>query len=333
MVQDLNFKLGFELPKESKLNKADTSKLYDVIIIGAGPAGMTATIYCARKKLNTLVLTKDLGGQVLSTSWIENYTGYQYISGKELADKFAEQIKQFSVDFEQCSVELLKHSDSQTFSVITNEKTEYRSKAVVISSGKRSRMLNVPGEKELGGRGVTYCSICDAPLFKDQNVAVIGGGNSAVTAAIDLLSYAKHIDLINNLSYLQADTVLTEQIKSPILNLYLGYKVNKIIGENRVTGISISPVEKSDNIEKVLDIGGVFIEIGLIPNVEFVKDLIDLNNWNEIIVDCVCATSVTGLFAAGDVTSVPEKQIIVACGEGAKAALGVYKYLLTNKLL
>ncbi|HAX61243.1 MAG TPA: thioredoxin-disulfide reductase [Elusimicrobia bacterium] len=315
--------------------------MYDVAIIGSGPAGMTATVYCSRKKLDTLLITKDIGGQVLLTSGIENYMGYQYVTGKELSDKFFGQIAQFPIallsDISVCKLKLSKGN----FSLSCGEK-KFSAKSVIITTGKRSKELGVPGEKELLGRGVAYCATCDAPLFKDRIVAVIGGGNSALTAAIDLLSYSTKIYLINVADTIQGDPVLIEKIsaaggsadfyggkKSGKVEIIFDSEITEIKGEKTVEAISLKNI-KTQQIRQI-SVGGVFIEVGLTPNSEFVKGILHLNASGEIIIDCNSRTSVPGVFAAGDVTSVQDKQIIIAAGEGAKAALSAYRYLLEKK--
>ncbi|HEC97506.1 MAG TPA: FAD-binding protein [Nitrospirae bacterium] len=304
--------------------------MYDFIIIGAGPAGMTAAVYAARKKLDILVISKDVGGQPLLTSGIENYMGYQYVTGPELMRKFEEQVKQFPVALLIDEKASNLTTDDKGFIVSTTTDKKFKSRSVIIASGKRPRPLNVPGEKELVGRGVSYCATCDAPLFGEMDVAVIGGGNSALTAVIDLLKYAGRIYLIEVMPTLTADLTLIERAKkSDKVEFYPGHLVKEIRGTDRVENIVIS--SKDGGEDKTLSVSGVLVEIGLIPNSEFAKGLVKLNHLQEIAVDCECKTSVEGIFAAGDVTNVPEKQIIVAAGEGAKAALSTYNYLLQKK--
>jgi len=319
----------FEVPKDLKITSPSSDKLYDVVIIGAGPAGMTATVYCARKKLDTLLVTKDIGGQVIWTSGIENYMGYQYITGSELSEKFYLQIGQFPIsllkDIDICKLEVLEDKFA-----VSCGKSKYYSKSIIIASGKRNRELGVSGEKEFLGRGVAYCSVCDAPLFKDKTVAVIGGGNSAMTAAIDLISYVSKLYIINIMDNLQGDEVLLERIKSSNkVEIILSSEALKINGKDKVEGITVKNRKTSEIREIYLN--GVFIEVGLIPNTEFVDKVLSVNDINEIVVDCNCRTSVKGIFACGDVTSILDKQIIIACGEGAKAALSAHRYLLGVK--
>jgi len=318
------------MPDEMQEQVSQSGEPYDLLIIGGGPAGMTAAVYSARKQLKTLLISKDLGGQLLLTSDIENYMGYQYISGRELTDKFKAQMEQFPiVDIVTGdSVEKLVDRGGEFLATTTNSR-EYTGKTAIIASGKRSRPLNVPGERELVGRGVSYCATCDAPLFKGKDVAIIGGGNSGLTAAIDLTGIANRIYVIDVNHTWQADPVLIEKTKgAENFTALLSHRVISIQGENTVTGITVESLETQES--KEFPVQGVFVEIGLIPNSEFAGDLVQLNKWGEIIVDCSCRTNVPGVFGAGDVTTVPAKQISVAIGEGAKSALSVHRYLLMN---
>jgi len=301
--------------------------MYELIIIGGGPAGMTAAVYAARKKVNTLLISGDIGGQGLTTWLVENYMGYQFIEGRELMQKFEEQVKQFPTDVK---VEVGKRAERLSkvdggFEVRTDRGETYQTKAVILATGKRPRQLNVPGEKELLGRGVTYCVICDGPLFADVKVAVIGGGNSALEAVDDMVKIADHVYLVS-LTPLTGDQILIDKAKSANnLTIFLEYEVLEINGESRVEGIKIRDLKSKQ--EKELDVGGVFVEIGLIPNSDLVKQLVTPNRLGEVEVNCGNETGVPGFFAAGDVTSVPDKQIVVAAGEGAKAALQAHRYL------
>ena len=301
--------------------------MYELIIIGGGPAGMTAAVYAARKKVNTLLISGDIGGQGLTTWLVENYMGYQFIEGRELMQKFEEQVKQFPTDVK---VEVGKRAERLSkvdggFEVRTDRGETYQTKAVILATGKRPRQLNVPGEKELLGRGVTYCVICDGPLFADVKVAVIGGGNSALEAVDDMVKIADHVYLVS-LTPLTGDQILIDKAKSANnLTIFLEYEVLEINGESRVEGIKIRDLKSKQ--EKELDVGGVFVEIGLIPNSDLVKQLVTPNRLGEVEVNCGNETGVPGFFAAGDVTSVPDKQIVIAAGEGAKAALQAHRYL------
>jgi len=297
----------------------------ELIIIGGGPAGMTAAVYAARKRIDALLLSKDIGGQVLWTASVENYMGYQYIEGIELMQKFEEQVKQFPLEQKigQGVVALSRRDIG--FEVSTDTGESYQTKAVIVATGKRPRPLNVPGEEHLRGRGVTYCAICDGPLFAGQKVAVIGGGNSALEATHDMVKIAEHVYLVS-LTSLTGSKILVDKVKdAPNLNVFMEHEVVVIEGESRVEAIVIRDLKSGE--EKRIEVGGIFIEIGLIPNSEFTSDIASLNKLGEIEVDCANETGIPGLFAAGDVTNVVEKQIVVAAGEGAKAALQAHKYL------
>lgn len=299
--------------------------MYELIIIGGGPAGMTAAVYTARKKLSALLISYDIGGQVLWTAGIENYMGYQFIEGPELMQKFEEQVKQFPLDIKTGErVSSLSQTNGR-FEVRTDKGEIYETKAAIIATGKRPRQLNVPGEEKLKGRGVTYCAICDGPLFAGENVAVIGGGNSALEAAEDMVKIAEHVYLVS-LTPLTGDQILIDKVTAANnLTMFLEHEVLEIKGESRVKGIKIMDLKSKQ--ERELDVGGIFIEIGLIPSSEPFKGIASLNSFGEIEVSCANETGVAGLFAAGDVTNVPEKQIVVAAGEGAKAALKAHRYL------
>ncbi len=299
--------------------------MYDLIIVGGGPAGLCASVYAARKQLKTLLISVDIGGQVNNTWGVENYLGYQVIEVPELISKFQTQVSRFPID------QKIGHRVSQLkkleggFEAMTEAGDRYQARAVILATGKKSRKLNVPGEAGLVGRGVTYCSICDGPVFAGQRVAVVGGGNSAITAALDMIKIAEHVDLVS-LTQLTADPILTSQLAgAKNLSTFIEYQTAGIEGKDLVAGMVIKDLKRGE--EKRLDVTGVFIEIGLVPNSESVKGLIELNRLGEVPVSCFAETTAPGLYAAGDVTDVPEKQIIIAAGEGAKAALQVHRYL------
>ena len=289
---------------------------YDLAIIGGGPAGLTAGIYAARKKVPALMLTGDIGGQMLWTSGIENYPGYNVIQGRELVEKFKAQVQQFPI-----SVALGQK--------VTKIGAEHFSRALLLSTGKRYKSLGVPGEKELIGKGVAFCATCDAPLFQDKVAAVVGGGNSALTSANDLLKYASKVYIVNIAPDMQGDAVLLEPLKkSDKVEFLMNTTVLAIHGKDKVESITLS--NNTNNQQQTTNVAGVFVEIGLIPNSEPFHGFVDLNERGEIVVDCACRTSRPGVFAAGDVTTVPQKQIIIAAGEGAKAALSAFDWLMRN---
>jgi alkyl hydroperoxide reductase subunit F len=296
--------------------------MYDLIIIGAGPAGITATVYAARKKMDFLVISGDIGGQAAWSGDIENYTGYQFITGPELASKFEEHMRKYGVAVKEAeSVLDLRKIDDKI--VVKTDKGQYESRTAIVASGKRSRELSVPGEKEFKNKGLTYCATCDGPLFADKDVAVIGGGNSALDAVLQLMKIARRIYLINIVPHLTGDPVMIDKVhESGIVTVMNNAKVLEITGGEMVSGIKV----RYDGEEKTLPVEGIFVEIGLMPNSHFAPDL-EKNALGEIKVDCHNRTNIPGIFAAGDVTDVPEKQIIIAAGEGSKASLSAFKYL------
>ncbi|MCX7927212.1 MAG: FAD-dependent oxidoreductase [Candidatus Omnitrophica bacterium] len=301
--------------------------MYDLIIVGAGPAGITAAVYAARKKINCLVLTKDIGGQAAWSADVENYTGYQFITGVELAKKFEEHIRQYDIPIHQ-EEEVIKLYKQDKAVIIETVKATYRAYTAIVASGKRSRELGVPGERQFLNRGVTYCASCDGPLFAQKDVVVIGGGNSALDAALQLVRFCNKVYILNNTDHLTGDEIAQEKLfKTANATVLNNTEVTAIEGEKFVSGI----VFRQNNQKKYLSVQGVFIEIGLIPNSEFVQG-VEKNSLGEIIVDCSNHTSVAGIFGAGDVTNVPEKQIIIAAGEGAKASLSVFRYLNQHNL-
>ncbi len=302
---------------------------YDLVIVGAGPAGMTAAVYSARKKISTLLISKDVGGQILMTADIENYMGFQFVTGKELTDKFYSMTRDSHLVQSEDEVALLEHIPPH-FKVTTCRGLVYLCWAVIVASGKRPRLLNVPGEKDFVGRGLSYCAVMDGASFEGQEVAVVGGGNSALQAACDLGKVAKRVHVISLYPW-KADPVTCDKVNClDNAEVYLGYTVARIHGQDCIEAVEIeSPASKD---KKCLQVAALFVEIGLVPNSEFIQGILQVNRWGEIPVNMKCETVIPGLFAAGDVTDVPEKQIIVAAGEGAKAALGAYEYLHKVKI-
>lgn len=301
-------------------------KIYDLVIIGAGPAGITAAVYAARKKMDSLVVTKDIGGQASLSGDIQNYTGYQFITGPELAIKFEEHMRKFNFDIKENEEVKELISEKGAFLVKT-DKDNYQAKTVIVASGKRSRELGVTGEREFRNKGLTYCATCDGPLFAERDVAVIGGGNSALDAVLQLTKIANKIYVINITDNLTGDGIMQEKIRvDNKVSIFNNSRVKEILGDSFVQAIKI----EEDKEEKVLDVQGIFVEIGLIPNSDFAPSL-EKNERKEIIVNQQNETNIPGIFAAGDVTNVPEKQIIIAAGEGAKAVLSTFRYLSTRK--
>jgi NADH-dependent peroxiredoxin subunit F len=299
--------------------------MYDLLILGGGPAGMTAAVYAARKNVRTLLLSSDLGGQLNWTLGIENYMGYQLVTGFELMEKFRTQVEQFPIELQTGETLVQLTQMEGGFEVATESHKTYQGKAVIVATGKRPRRLGVPGEELLIGRGVSYCAVCDGPFFKGLKVAVIGGGNSALEAVLDLLKIADHVFLVAH-EDLTGDQVLIDKVKdAPKLTTLLEHETLEIGGKDLVSGILLKDMKTGE--EKDLAVDGVFVEIGLIPNSGFARNIVTLNERGEIRVNCSCETAVPGLYAAGDVTDIPEKQIVVAAGEGAKAALQAHRYV------
>jgi len=306
--------------------------MYDTIIIGGGPAGVAAGIYAARKKLKTLLITTDFGGQSIVSDDIQNWIGTKSISGFELAKNLEEHLR----DQEEVTVKspekVLEIKEKGGLFLVTTNKDEYETKTVIITLGGRHRKLEVPGEKEFDGKGVVYCSTCDAPLFAGKAVAVVGGGNAGLEAAQDLVPYASEIYLLTHGSALRGDSVTIEDIKksNKLKEIIFNAEIIKINGENFVTGLVYK--DKKTNQEKEIIIQGVFVEIGAVPNSELVKELVDLNERGQIIINHKTGeTSHSGIFAAGDITDVAYQQNNISVGDGVKAALSAYSYLLKRK--
>ncbi len=299
--------------------------MYDLMIIGGGPAGLCAAVYAARKMLKTLLISVDFGGQPNTTTGIENYLGYQFIEGPELISKFYSQVKQFPLEQKIGAAVTRLDKVKRGFEAVTDAGERFQASAVIFATGKKPKKLNVPGEAEFAGKGVTYCEICDGPIFSGQKVAVIGGGNSALEAALDLLKMAEHVNLVS-LTTLTGDPLLINRLdEAKNVTVFTQHQVESIEGKDFVQSINIKNLLSGE--KKKLEVTGVFVEIGLVPNSEAIKHLIHLNKAGEVPVSCMCETTMPGLFAAGDVTDVPEKQIIIAAGEGAKAALQAHRYL------
>ncbi len=319
---ELNQKLGLA-------QQGPVSSLYDVVIIGGGPAGLSAAIYAARKILKTLVISKDIGGQVAWTYDVDNYLGFSQVDTADLIAKFEEHVEKYTVDKSigvgVNSIELT----GKIKRITTSDGKSYLARTAIIATGKRPRPLNVPGEKELVGMGVTYCSTCDAPLFADLDVAVAGGGNSALEAVIDLMKVAKNVYMVS-LTPLTGDQILQDKvIGSPKVEVFTEYKILRIVGDSAVEGIEIESLKTGE--VKRIDVQGIIVEIGLLPNSGMVIDTLETNSIGEIVVDSRCRTGISGVFACGDVTDVPFKQVIVAAGEGAKAALSAHDYIINQR--
>jgi len=301
------------------------NKTYNIVIIGVGPAGLSSAIYAARKKLKILILTDQTGGQALLTSSIENYAGIRSISGADLISAMKEQVENYGVKIiEGVKVkEILQNAGG--FEVKSQENS-YKTKTVLIATGKTPRKLHVPGEKELEGMGISFCSICDAPLYGGKDVAVVGGGNAGLDAAFDLTKYANKIYILEFSDKLLGDEATQEKLrKDDKVVFILNAETKEIKGKDKVEELTYKDRKTGETHR--LQVGGVFEAIGSIPSTDFVKDVLKLNEKNEIVIRPETnATSIDGIFAAGDVTDIPFKQDIISAGEGAKAALS-YSYL------
>jgi NADH-dependent peroxiredoxin subunit F len=299
-------------------------EILDVVIIGAGPAGLTAAVYCARKLLTAVVITENIGGQALESWTIENYMGYRMITGDELMKKFEDQVKEQKISLELDRVQDITHSDG-IFRIHTATDTTYLTRSIILAAGKIPKKLGVGEEERFLGRGLSVCSTCDGPLFRNKVVAVVGGGNSALQTAVEMSKIAKEVHLVVR-STIRADEVYVRRFEAQKnIILHSNSVVAALHGDNLLSAITIK--DRLTNEELKINLEGVFAEIGWLPNTDFVSDLLKLNDQKEIIIDINCQTSVPGIFAAGDVTNIKGKQIIIAAGEGAKAALEAYDYL------
>jgi thioredoxin-disulfide reductase len=300
------------------------NNLYDSIVIGASAAGMSAGIYLKRQKLNFLILAKDIGGEMVLSGIIENYPGFPLTNGVELTQKFKEHLEKYEI--EPVMEEVVKIEKENFFKVVTTQ-NEYLSKTIIIATGSNPKKLNVPGEKEFYHKGVSYCSVCDMPLFPKKTVAIIGGGNSALESGILASKICQKAYIINKNPKFKGDKILFEEVsKKENVEIIYNALTQEIYGDEFVKGIKY--LDQNTGEIKDLKVDGVFIHIGLKPNTDFVPDEWQIKNeYGEIIVNELCQTKIPGLFAAGDVTNIPHKQIGIAVGQGIIAALEVVRYL------
>ncbi len=298
--------------------------MYDAAIVGGGPAGLAAAIYLARQKISFVLLTGTVGGQTLWSSDVENYLGFHLLNGTELVKRFQEHLNDYKDAFVMKEGEEVRRIEKEEggFRLVT-DKSEYKTKTVLITTGTRHRPLGVPGERELYGKGVTYCATCDAPLFRDKVVFVIGGGNSAMDAALFAQKYAKEVTLVTINDALQGDQKLIANIQAKKIEVLTNQRTTKILGKDRVVGIMLTD---GNGKELTMKTEGVFIEVGSMPVADMI-DFVKKDRQGQIVIDKTNATNVDGIWAAGDVTDVTEKQIAVAVGEGVKAALSLIHYL------
>lgn len=322
---ELHFDLGL-----NALNEADerVPAEVDVAIIGGGPAGISAAVYAKRKGLKLVIISEMPGGQVKDTTSVENYLGFSSISGEMLANKFYEQARELMIPFvEHVYVKQIIPQMNHRHQLLLSNGDTCLASTVIIATGSRHRKLQVPGEDRLAGKGVAYCAICDGPLFQDREVVVAGGGNAAVEAAIDLSKVAKGVTLVHR-SHFRADQILLDRMHQiSNIQVYLKTQIIEILGGDKVAGIEVENLVNGKR--EVIATDGIFIEVGYVPNTSFVEELVALNEQKEILVDHKMHTNVQGVFAAGDVTQEPYKQIVTAVGDGAKAALAANEYINT----
>ena len=316
---------------DSIVAKLNERPAYDVLIVGSGPAGAAAAVYAARKGIRTGLMGERFGGQILDTVDIENYISVPKTEGAKLAGALKSHVDAYDIDVIdlQSAGKLIPASaPGQLHQIETASGALLKSRSIIIATGARWRNMNVPGEDQYRTRGVTYCPHCDGPLFKGKHVAVIGGGNSGVEAAIDLAGVVKHVTLLEFAPELKADSVLQDKLRSlPNVDIILSAQTTEVKGDGqKVTGLSY--LDRVTGNTRELALEGIFVQIGLLPNTHWLEGSVERNRIGEIIIDAKCETTVKGVFAAGDCTTVPYKQIIIATGEGAKASLSAFDYLI-----
>lgn len=303
----------------------DLSKTYDLLIVGSGPAGLNAALYAKRKGLEVGIIGKKSGGQVLDTTSVENYLGFEFKTGEDLVKEFTSHVSSLEVPvLKDVEVSSIVKSE-ELFEIKLTHGESAKTRAVIIATGSKPRRLGVKGEDEFLGKGVAYCAICDGPLFEGLDVVVAGGGNSAVEAAIDLAKIAAKVTLVHR-SQLRADQIVIDKLKSyENVDIRLETEIIEVKGAALMSGVLTK--DKATGEETFIDANGLFVEIGYLPNSTFVKGLLELNPRDEIKINTLNETSVPGIFAAGDVTDIPYKQVVISAAEGAKAALTANDYI------
>jgi NADH-dependent peroxiredoxin subunit F len=320
-----------EAKGERRVEPADEKKIYEVIILGGGPAAMSAAIYAARKDLDVLLVTKDIGGQIAYTAQVDNYLGLPGIGGKEMATHFRYHMEQYPIAEALGKAAEKVEKKDDVFIVSLEGGTNYRGYSVIYCAGKEYRRLGVPNEEPFIGKGIAFCATCDAPLYRGKRVAVVGGGNSAFTSVRDLISFASEVHLIHRRDTFTADSLLIDEVKAAKnLIIHQSTVVREVLGREKLAGLRL--VSNDGGTLQDLPVDGVFLEIGLTPRSEPVKALVELTEFGEIPVNKDNSTALPGFFAAGDVTDIEEKQISISVGDGAKAALAAHKYLLDRTL-
>ena len=307
----------------------DLTKVWDVAVVGAGPAGLTAALYAARKNLSTILIALDLGGQVGITHLVTNYPGLPVIEGPELVRMMFEQAYMYGLErmLGERVQNIRVDGRAKVLELVSGK--EVKARAVIVASGAEKRRLEIPGESEFAGRGVVYCSTCDGPFYRDKTIAIVGGGNSALEAAVEMSGIAKKVYVVSRREW-SADEVLKDKAGSAKqVKALVGYEPLEIVGSEMVEQLTLRNLKTGKT--RKLKVDGVFIEVGLSPNSDPVLDLVSTNQRGEVIVDEMGDTGVRGVFAAGDVTATKDKQIVIAAGEGAKAALAAFDYLITQR--
>ncbi len=330
-VEEIIAKLDTNSPEKDAM-KLNAKEAFDVLIIGGGPAGASASIYAARKGIRTGILAERFGGQVMDTLGIENFISVQATEGPKLVQALEQHVKEYEVDVMNLQRATALNKTDKGFEITIANGAILKSKSVIVSTGARWREMNVPGEQEYRNKGVAYCPHCDGPLFKGKRVAVIGGGNSGVEAAIDLAGVVSHVTLIEFDTKLRADAVLQKKLYSLTNVTVITNALSKeVLGDGqKVNGLRYE--DRATKEERVIELEGIFVQIGLLPNTDWLKGTVELSARGEIVIDQKGETSVPGLFAAGDCTTVPYKQIIIAMGEGAKASLSAFDYLIRSSV-
>ncbi|MEN8905785.1 MAG: alkyl hydroperoxide reductase subunit F [Clostridiales bacterium] len=323
-IEEILMKIGEDFETSDLENKEP----FDVLVVGGGPAGITSAVYTARKGIRTGIIAERLGGQILDTMGIENFISIPHIEGSKLSASLIDHLKEYNIDI----IKNQRAKDIRKNDLIEIELESgiiLKSKTVIISTGARWRNINVPGESEFKNKGVAYCPHCDGPIFEGKDIAVIGGGNSGIEAAIDLAGITKSVTVIEFLPELKADAILQNRLYSlQNVKVIKNVQTKEITGKEKVNGIKY--IERSSGEELSIDVHGVFVQIGLIPNTEWLAEKLKRNQIGEILVDAKGATSMEGVFAAGDCTNTPYKQIIISMGSGATAALGSFDYIIRH---
>ncbi|MDD5307743.1 MAG: FAD-dependent oxidoreductase [Deltaproteobacteria bacterium] len=316
---------------DRRVRRPEPGNVYEILIVGGGPAALSAAVYAARKDLDVLLLARDFGGQITNTATVENYLGLHGIGGQDMAELFRSHMERYPVAEAAGSKVVALARENDVFVARTEDGVTYKARAAVFCAGKEYKRLQIPGEDAFIGKGIAFCATCDAPLYRGRKVAVVGGGSSAFTAVRDLLNFASEVHLVHRRAEFTAEARLRNEILSaPSLVVHTPFAATAFLGKEKLAGVRIESADGAQRLD--LPVDGVFLEIGLTPNSDPVKDLVALNEHGEVPVGRDMETTVEGLFAAGDVTDVREKQIAVAVGDGATAALAAHRYLLEKGL-